>query len=117
MIIKNSVIYVKKSFVQIKKSKDYKNKCKVKDHCQFTGKNRRAAHSICNLKCKVPKDIPAVFHNSSIYDNHLIIKQISKDFNGYFTCTGENTEKYISFFTNMVKKDTIIRKKDLKHTG
>ena len=82
-----------KEFCTDKKSKDYKNKCKVRDHCHFTGNYRGAAHSICNLKYKVPKDIPVVFHNGSIYDNHLIIKQISKDFNGYFTCIGENTEK------------------------
>ena len=106
-----------KEFRADKKSKDYKNKCKVRDHCHFTGKYRGAAHTICNLKYKVPKDIPGVFHNGSIYDNHLIIKHISKDVRGYFTCTGENTEKYISFSMNMVKKILIIRKKDLKHTS
>ena len=100
-----------KEFCTDKKSKDYKNKCKVRDHCHFTGKYRGAAHSICNLKYKVPKDIPVVFHNGSIYDNHLIIKQISKDFKGYFTCTGENTEKSISFTRNMIKKDTNNKKK------
>ena len=52
-----------------------------------------------------------IFHNGSIYDNHLIIKQISEDFNGSFTCTGENTEKYITFSMNVVKKDTSIKKK------
>ena len=52
-----------------------------------------------------------IFHNGSIYDNHLIIKQISEDFNGNFTCTGENTEKYITFSMNVVKKDTSIKKK------
>ena len=30
--MKNNAIYVKKSSVQTKKSKDYKNKCKVRDH-------------------------------------------------------------------------------------
>ena len=50
------------------------------------------------------KEFCAVFHNGSIYDNHLIIKQISKDFKGSFTCTGENTEKFISFSMNMIKK-------------
>ena len=115
--MKNSVIHVRKSFVLIKKSKDYKNKCKVRNHYHFTGKYRGAAHSICNLKYKELKDIPVVFHNGSIYDNHLIIKQISKDFEGYLTCTGENTEKYISFSMNMIRKILIIRKKDLKHTG
>ena len=100
-----------KEFCTDKKSKDYKNKCKVRDHCHFTGKYRGAAHSICNLKYKVPKDIPAVYHNGSIYDNRLIIKQISEDFKGYFTCTGENTEKYITFSMNMIKKDANNKKK------
>ena len=100
-----------KEFCTDKKSKDYKDKCKFRDYCHFTGKYRGAAHSICNLKYKVPKDIPLVFHNDSIYDNFLIIKQISKDFNGYFTCTGENTKKYISFSMNMIKKDTNNKKK------
>ena len=59
----------------------------------------------------MPKFIPVIFHNGSRYDNHLIIRQISKDFNGYFKCTGENTEKYITFSMNVVKKDTSINKK------
>ena len=107
-----------KQFCTDKKGKDYKNKCKDRDHCHFTGKHRGTGHSICNLKYKVTKDIPVVFHNGSIHDNDLVIKQISKDFKGYFTCAGKNTEKYISFSMNMVKKKIlIIRKKDLKHTG
>ena len=109
--MKNYVLYVKKSFVLIKKSENYKNYCKFRDHCHFTGKYRGAAHSICNLKNKVPKFIPVIFHNGSRYDNHLIIRQISKDFNGYFECTGENTEKYITFSMNVVEKDTSINKK------
>ena len=52
-----------------------------------------------------------IFHNGSIYDNHLIIKQISEDFNDNFTCAGENTEKYITFSMDVVKKDTSIKKK------
>ena len=109
--MKNYVLYVKKSFVLIKKSENYKNYCKVRDHCHFTGKYRGAAHSICNLKNKVPKFIPVIFHNGSRYDNHLIIRQISKDFNGYFKCTVEKTEKYSTFSMNVEKKDTSINKK------
>ena len=26
-----------------------------------------AAHSICNLRCQTPKEIPIVFHNGSYY--------------------------------------------------
>ena len=48
-------------------STDYNNKKyhKVKDQCHYTGKYRSAAHDICNLRCKIPKEIPVVFHNGS----------------------------------------------------
>ena len=74
-----------KEFCIDKKSEDYKNYCKVSDHYHFTGKYRGAAPSICNLKNKVPKFIPVIFQNGSRYDYHLIIRQISKDFNGFFS--------------------------------
>ena len=70
---------------------------KVRDHCHYTGKYRGAAHSICNLNYKIPKEIPVVFHNGSTYDYHFIIKQLAREFKGYFHCLGENTEKYITF--------------------
>ena len=59
MKIKKFVIYAKKNFVQIKINK------KVRDHCHYTGKYRGAAHSICNLRYKIPREIPVVFHNGS----------------------------------------------------
>ena len=33
-----------------------------------------------------------------------MIRQLAKDFNGYFSCIGENTEKYISFFITIIKE-------------
>ena len=42
-----------------------KNNYKVRDHCHYTGKYRGAAHNICNLRYKAPKEIPIVFHNGS----------------------------------------------------
>ena len=30
-------------------------------------------HNICNLRYKVPKEIPVVIHNGSTYDYHFII--------------------------------------------
>ena len=81
-----------------------KKQQKVKDHCHYTGKYRGAAHNICNLRYKVPKEIPVVFHNSSTYDYHFIIKELVKEFDGNFDCLGENTEKYITFSVPLKKK-------------
>ena len=50
----------------------------VRDHCHYSGKYRGAAYSICNLKYKTPKEIPAVFHNGSTYDYLFIIKELAK---------------------------------------
>ena len=77
---------------------------KVRDHCHHKGKYRGAAHSICNLRYKTPKKNPAVFHNSSTYYYHFIIKRLAKEFAGQFKCFGENTEKYISFSVRIKKE-------------
>ena len=81
-----------------------KKQQKVKDHCHCTGKYRGAAHNICNLRDKVPKEIHVVFHNGSTYDYHFIIKELVKEFDGNFDCLGENTEKYITFSVPLKKK-------------
>ena len=44
---------------------------KVRDHCHFTGNFRGAAHSICNLRYKVPHGISVKIHNGSKYDHHF----------------------------------------------
>ena len=77
---------------------------KVKDHCHYTGKYRGAAHNICNLRYKIPKEIPIVFHNGSTYDYRFIIKELVKEFEGNFECLGENTEKYTMFSAPLKKK-------------
>ena len=81
---------------------------KIKDHCHYTGKNRSAAHDICNLRYKIPKEIPAVFHNSSTYDYHFLIKELAEKFEGEFECLGENTEKYTTFSVPIKKEITKI---------
>ena len=68
----------------------------MKDHCHYTVKFREAAHNVCNLRYKVPKNIPVVFHNGTAYDYHFIIKQLAEEFKGQFECLGENTGKYIT---------------------
>ena len=77
---------------------------KVKDHCHYTGKYRGAAHNICNLRYRIPKEIPIVFHNGSTDDYHFIIKELGKEFNGNFECLGENTGKYITFSIPLKKE-------------
>ena len=76
---------------------------KVKDYCRYTRKYRGAAHNICNLRYRVPKEIPRVFHNGSTYNYHFIIKELVKEFDGNFECLGENTEKYITFSVPLKK--------------
>ena len=43
-------------------------------------KCRGAAHSICNSKYSLPKEILVVFYYGSNYDYHFIIKKLAKDF-------------------------------------
>ena len=76
---------------------DDKNKKKVRHGCHYTGKFRGAAHSVCNLRYKVSKEIPIVFLNGSTYDYHFIVKKLAEEFEGEFECLGENTEKYYFF--------------------
>ena len=86
---------------------------KVRDHCHYTSKYRGAAHNICNLRYKVPKKIPVVFHDGSTYDYTFIIKELVKEFEGNFDCFGEKTEKYITFSVPLKKK---IESKNLEIT-
>ena len=90
-----------------------KKQQKIRDHCHYTGKYRGAAHNICNLRYKIPKEIPVVFHNGSTCDYHFMIKELAKEFEGNFECLGENTEKYITFSVLIKKK---IDNKDLEIT-
>ena len=90
-----------KEFSTDNKDKKYH---KLRDHCHYTGKYRGTAHNNCNLRYKIPKKIPVVFHNGSTYDYHFIIKQLAREFKGNFECIGENTEKYITFSVPIKKE-------------
>ena len=54
---------------------------KVRDHCHYTGRYRGPAHSLCNLRYRIPSYIPVIFHNLSGYDAHLFIKELAKHSN------------------------------------
>ena len=95
----------KKEFCYDKNESIFKVYQKVKDHCYYTGELRGAAHSICNLKYKVQREIPVKTHNGSNYDYHFIIKELAVEFKGQFDCLGENTEKYIIFSVPIKKEN------------
>ena len=83
-----------KAFCYNKNQKRFKLYKKVRDDCQFTGKFRGAAHSICDLHYKVSQEIPVKIHNGSKYDSHFIINELREDLRGKeFECLGENAEK------------------------
>ena len=103
---KQEIFYIwKEKFCLDKDDKSYVNRKKVKDHCHDTGKFRGPAHSICNIKYKVPKEIPIIVHNAS-YDTHFILNQLAIEFKGELNCIGDNMEKYITFSVP-IKKEVI----------
>ena len=108
---KNKLNYYRKDDCMNKFCKDLRQH--VTKIINYRGKYRGAAHNICNLRYKVPKEFPIVFHNGSTYDYHFIVKELVKEFEGTFECLGENTEKYITFSVPIKKK---IENKDLEIT-
>ena len=101
---KEEIDYNKQKICYICKKEFDKINYKVRDPCHYTGKYRGAAHNICNLRYKIPKEIPIVFYNRSTHDYHFISKELVKEFEGNFDCLGENTEKYITFSAPIKKK-------------
>ena len=93
----------KEKFCLDKDDKNYINRKKVKDHCHNTGKFRGPAHSICNLKYKVPKEIPIIIHNAT-YDTHFIINQLATEFKGELNCIGDIMENISLFWYQLKKK-------------
>ena len=53
-------------------------KYKVRDHYSYTGQYKSAAYNVCNLRQKIPKEIPVVFQNGFKYDFHFIIIELAK---------------------------------------
>ena len=68
-------------------------------------KYRSSLHSICNLKCSVPKIIPIVFHDESNYELAELV-ELAEEFKKQFTYLGESTEKYITFTVPIEKEIT-----------
>ena len=73
---------------------------KVRDHCHYTGKYRGPAHSLCNLRYRIPSYIPIIFHNLSGYDVHIFIKELGKELKD-IEVIAKNKEDYITFSINI----------------
>ena len=71
------------------------------DHYHLPGKFRGAAHEICNIKYKIPKFFPVVFHNLSGYNSHLFIKTLGNS-KGDISCIPNNEENYNSFTKKVI---------------
>ena len=102
---KQKVCYIcEKKFCDDKNKKtEYELYHKIRDHCHYTGKFRKTTHNICNLRYKVPKDIPIIIHNAS-YDTHFMLNQLAIEFKGELNCIGDNMEKYITFSVPIKKE-------------
>ena len=74
---------------------------RVRDHCHLTGKYRGAAYSKCNLRMRVPKFVPVLFHNLEGYNSHLFVKSLGLS-DGKINCIPKTDEKYISFSKEVV---------------
>ena len=110
---KQEICYIyKEEFCLDKDDKNYINRKKVKDHCHNTGEFGGPAHSICNLKYKVPKEIPIIIHNTS-YDTHFMPNQLAIESKGELDCIGNNMEKYITLSVP-IKKEVINNNGDKK---
>ena len=75
------------------------NTDKVRDHCRITGKFRGALHNQCNLKLKIPKKLPIIFHNLEGYDGHIIFKELN-NFDVTIDVIPKTIEKYMSIIVN-----------------
>ena len=73
---------------------------KVRDHCHYTGCYRGLAHSLCNLRYKIPSYFPVIFHNLSGYDTHLFIRELGKHSKA-IGVIAKNKEDYITFSVNV----------------
>ena len=70
------------------------NTDKVRDHCHITGKFRGAAHNQCNLKFKIRKKLPIIFHKLEGYDGHIIFIELN-NFDVTIDVIPKTTEKYV----------------------
>ena len=88
--------------------KEELNTDKVRDHCHVTGKFRGVAHNKCDLKLRIPRKLPIIFHNLQGYDGHIIFKELNS-FDVDISVIPKGIDKYMSIIVNrhITFKDSI----------
>ena len=79
--------------------KEKLNADKVRDHFHVTSKFRGAAHNKCNLKLRIPRKLPIVFHDLQGYDGHIIFKELN-NLDVDISVIPKGTDKYMSIIVN-----------------
>ena len=77
-----------------------KNKDKVRDHCHIKGKYSGPAHKKCNLKLKIPRQLPIIFHNFEGYDDHLFFRELKKFKDINIQVIPKSSEKHMSIISS-----------------
>ena len=73
---------------------------KARDHCHITGRYRGAPHRQCNLKLKMPRKLPIIFHNLEGYDGHLIFRELNNFKDIDIQVIPKTNERYMSIIVN-----------------
>ena len=76
------------------------NKDKIRDHFYITGKYRGPEYKECNLKLRIPRKIPIIFHNLEGYDGHLIFRELNNFKDIDIQAIRKTDERYISIIVN-----------------
>ena len=72
-----------------------------RDHCHVTGKFREAAHKKCNLKLRIPRKLPIIFHNLQGYDGQIIFKELN-NFDVDIAVIPKGIDKYMSIIIRYI---------------
>ena len=75
------------------------NMDKKRDHCHVAGKFRGAAHNKCNLKLRLSKKLPIIFHNLQGCDRYIIFKKLNI-FDVDIAVIPKGIDKYMSIIVN-----------------
>ena len=72
----------------------------IRNHWHITGKYRGAAHSQCNLKLRISRKLPIIFHNLEGYDGHLIFRELNNFKAIDIQVIPKTNERYMSIIAN-----------------